>query len=155
LMMAMRRVRCGSSVYVQKKSSWSWAACACCFSAVTVKLRLAGSVGGIVAVVVEARIVRYDSSLGATRVPIERVWMAVSTERAAASKSKCLNAELPWLGGDPVEIRAVGSPSPHHWLRHMIGCETRHPPLPIRGAPGQTVSFLPSLARVYTCSWYR
>lgn len=56
-MMAMRRVRCGSSVYVQKKSSWSWAACACCFSAVTVKLRLAGSGGGIVAVVVDARIV--------------------------------------------------------------------------------------------------
>ena len=58
MMMAMRRVRCGSSVYVQKKSSWSWAAWACCFSAVTVKLRRAGLRGGMVAVVVEARIVQ-------------------------------------------------------------------------------------------------
>lgn len=70
--MAMRRVRWGSSVYVQKKSSWSWAACACCFSAVTVKLRLAGSRGGTVAVVVEARIME-RAALSAVQQSNERM----------------------------------------------------------------------------------
>lgn len=56
--MAIRRVRCGSSVYVQKNaSSWLAGCGSCAFSALTVKPRLEGFRGGMVAVVTEDRIV--------------------------------------------------------------------------------------------------
>jgi hypothetical protein len=56
-MIAIRRVLCGSSVYVQKKWSCSFLACgSSCFSALTVKLRGTGSFDGTVAVETEDRI---------------------------------------------------------------------------------------------------
>jgi hypothetical protein len=56
--MAIRRVLCGSSVYVQKKSSCSLAAWGfCCFSALTVKLAFGAFPFGTVAVETEDRIV--------------------------------------------------------------------------------------------------
>jgi hypothetical protein len=61
--MAILRVRCGSSVYVQKKWSFSFSCCgfSACSSALTVKRRFAGSRGGMVAVVTEDRIVESNS----------------------------------------------------------------------------------------------
>lgn len=53
-MIAMRRVRCGSSVYVQKKSSCSLTAVEC--SALTLKPRGVGLRAGSVAVETEDRI---------------------------------------------------------------------------------------------------
>jgi hypothetical protein len=56
-MIAIRRVLCGSSVYVQKKWSCSFSIFgSSCFSALTAKLRLAGFLDGTVAVVTEDRI---------------------------------------------------------------------------------------------------
>lgn len=56
LMMAIRRVLWGSSVYVQKKWSCSFLAFgSCCFSPFTVKLRGTGSFDGTVAVETEDR----------------------------------------------------------------------------------------------------
>jgi hypothetical protein len=58
LIMAIRRVLCGSSVYVQKKWSCSFSAFgSSCFSPLTVKLRGTGSLDGTVAVETEDRIV--------------------------------------------------------------------------------------------------
>jgi hypothetical protein len=57
LIIAIRRVLCGSSVYVQKKWSCSFSIFgSCCFSPLTVKPRLTGFLGGTVAVVTEDRI---------------------------------------------------------------------------------------------------
>ena len=140
-MMAMRRVRCGSSVYVQKKSSWSWAACACCFSAVTVKLRLAGCLGGTVAVVVEARIAK---KTGATTVAIEResvreresvcvCGLASVCERCHVEMS--VNAELPWT------LRTRGETAVWAERRPMVGC-THTPPATRSGARGARPLFI-------------
>ena len=159
--MAMRRVRCGSSVYVQKKSAWSWAACACCCSAVTVKLlRLAGLRGGTVAVVVEARIVRgtelqYQlAAIGAeAEAEADADADAVATGRVrglTAVRGLTSVRERPHV---KISVNPALSPGSARgswalwrtggvWAhrRAMVGQTQRHPPRPIRGTRGQTIS---------------